>query len=63
MFIITGAIGIVLAVCWLAFYKSKAQYLAELAAEGKPLPTERTAPVQTVDPQAPKVSYFAGWLA
>ncbi|MDQ0121814.1 sugar phosphate permease [Pseudomonas lini] len=62
MFIITGAIGIVLAVCWLAFYKSKAQYLAELAAEGKPLPTEKTAPVQAADPQAPKVSYFAGWL-
>lgn len=60
MFIITGLLGVVLAVCWLTFYKSKAQYLAELAAEGKPLPTEHVAPA--VDPQAPKVSYFAGWL-
>ena len=36
MFIITGVIGIVLALCWLMFYKSKAQYLAELAAHGHP---------------------------
>ncbi|AUF96358.1 MFS transporter [Pseudomonas shirazensis] len=60
MFIITGLLGVVLAVCWLTFYKSKAQYLAELAAEGKPLPTEHVAPAAA--PQAPKVSYFAGWL-
>ncbi|MGG5289164.1 MFS transporter [Pseudomonas shirazensis] len=60
MFIITGLLGVVLAVCWLTFYKSKAQYLAELAAGGKPLPTEHVAPA--ADPQAPKVSYFAGWL-
>lgn len=60
MFIITGLLGVVLAVCWLTFYKSKAQYLAELAAEGKPLPSEYVAPAAA--PQAPKVSYFAGWL-
>ncbi|WP_063913459.1 MFS transporter [Pseudomonas sp. p21] len=60
MFIITGVIGVVLALCWLTFYKSKARYLAELAAEGKPLPGEQPAPVATA--QAPKASYFAGWL-
>ncbi|WP_052751904.1 MFS transporter [Pseudomonas putida] len=60
MFIITGVIGVVLAVCWLTFYKSKARYLAELAAEGKPLPGEHEAPAAPV--HAPKASYFAGWL-
>ena len=60
MFIITGVIGVVLALCWLTFYKSKARYLAELAAEGKPLPSEQQAPAATA--QAPKASYFAGWL-
>ncbi|CAI3804421.1 putative L-galactonate transporter [Pseudomonas sp. MM221] len=60
MFIITGVIGVVLAVCWLTFYKSKARYLAELAAEGKPLPSEHKAPAAPV--HAPKASYFAGWL-
>ncbi|MFJ4384860.1 MFS transporter [Pseudomonas sp. NPDC089408] len=59
MFIITGVIGMVLAVCWLSFYKSKARYLAELAAEGRPLPSEQPAPAAA---QAPKTSYFAGWL-
>lgn len=58
MFIITGVIGVVLALCWLTFYKSKARFLAELAAEGKPLPSERQAAAAT----APKASYFAGWL-
>ena len=60
MFIITGVIGVVLALCWLTFYKSKARYLAELAAEGKPLPAGQQAPAATA--QAPKASYFAGWL-
>ncbi|WP_243054902.1 MFS transporter [Pseudomonas sp. BP01] len=60
MFIITGVIGVVLAVCWLTFYKSKARYLAELAAEGKPLPGEHKAPAAPV--HASKASYFAGWL-
>ena len=60
MFIITGVIGVVLALCWLTFYKSKARFLAELAAEGKPLPSERQAAAATVT--APKASYFAGWL-
>lgn len=61
MFIITGVIGIVLALCWLTFYKSKAKYLAELAAQGQPLPSEQPA-VRTDAVQAPKASYFAGWL-
>lgn len=60
MFIITGVIGVVLALCWLTFYKSKARYLAELAAEGKPLPSGQQAPAAAA--QAPKASYFAGWL-
>lgn len=38
MFVITGLIGIVLAACWLMFYKSKKQYLAELAASGQRSP-------------------------
>lgn len=38
MFILTGAIGIVLALCWFAFYKSKAQYMRETGrAEPQPL--------------------------
>lgn len=60
MFIITGVIGVVLALCWLTFYKSKARYLAELAAQGKPLPSGQQAPAAAA--QAPKASYFAGWL-
>ncbi|MBF8801920.1 MFS transporter [Pseudomonas asiatica] len=60
MFIITGVIGVVLALCWLTFYKSKARYLAELAAEGKPLPSGQQVPAATA--HAPKASYFAGWL-
>lgn len=60
MFIITGVIGMVLAVCWLSFYKSKARYLADLAAAGEPLPREQQTP--TAAEQAPKASYFAGWL-
>ncbi|MEN5214558.1 MFS transporter [Pseudomonas pudica] len=60
MFIITGVIGVVLALCWLTFYKSKARYLAELSAEGKPLPSAQQVPAATA--QAPKASYFAGWL-
>ncbi|OII56823.1 hypothetical protein BIW19_15905 [Pseudomonas putida] len=60
MFIITGVIGVVLALCWLTFYKSKARYLAELAAEGKPLPRGQQVPAATA--HAPKASYFAGWL-
>ncbi|MFK8328630.1 MFS transporter [Pseudomonas sp. BJa5] len=60
MFIITGLLGVVLALCWLTFYKSKARYLAELEAQGKPLPSEHK--VQVASAQAPKGSYFAGWL-
>ncbi|MEX5506812.1 MFS transporter [Pseudomonas putida] len=35
MFIVTGVFGILVAVCWFAFYKSKARYLAELPAEAR----------------------------
>lgn len=57
MFIITGVLGIVLSLCWLMFYKSRAQYLKELAAQG------REPIVQAVQADAaPKASFFAGWL-
>ncbi|WP_224795647.1 MFS transporter [Pseudomonas fluorescens] len=62
MFVITGLIGIVLAACWLMFYKSKKQYLAELAASGQLSPevvevTEKTAE------EAPRKALFADWLS
>lgn len=37
MFILTGVIGLVLAACWFAFYKSKAQYMAE-TGRAEPVP-------------------------
>jgi MFS family permease len=42
MFILTGAIGLVLAACWFAFYKSKAQYMAE-TGRAEPAPRQRAA--------------------
>lgn len=42
MFILTGAIGLVLAACWFAFYKSKAQYMAE-TGRAEPVPAQRSA--------------------
>lgn len=41
MFVITGALGIALALCWFAFYKSKREYLA---ATGRPEPLRPGAP-------------------
>lgn len=52
MFILTGVIGLVLATCWFAFYKSKAQYMAETGrAEPVAAPTRQSA--------APKVRWTA----
>ena len=52
MFILTGVLGLILAACWFAFYKSKAQYMAE---------TGRAEPVpMLVKPSAvPKVRWTA----
>lgn len=52
MFVLTGAIGLVLAACWFAFYKSKAQYMAQTGrAEPVPVEARRTA--------APRVRWAA----
>ena len=48
MFILTGVIGLLLAVCWFKFYKSKAQYMAE---------TGRAEPVPVQQAKAPKVRW------
>ena len=48
MFILTGVMGLVLALCWFKFYKSKAQYMAE---------TGRAEPVQVQQVKAPKVRW------
>lgn len=50
MFILTGAIGLTLAACWFAFYKSKAQYMAE---------TGRAEPFPVVALRAPKLRWTA----
>ena len=42
MFILTGVIGLVLAACWFAFYKSKAQYMAE-TGRAEPVAVQRSA--------------------
>lgn len=39
MFVLTGVIGLVLAACWFAFYKSKAQYMAQ-SGRAEPLPMQ-----------------------
>ena len=62
MFVITGLIGIVLSACWLMFYKSKKQYLAELAASGQPSPEVAQFAEKTAEP-APRKALFAGWLS
>jgi len=57
MFIITGVIGITLALCWFAFYKSKAQYMAQ---------TGRAEPVRATSahmPKQAKVGMFSEWAA
>ncbi|WP_455924560.1 MFS transporter [Pseudomonas putida] len=44
MFVLTGAIGLVLAACWFAFYKSKAQYMAQTGrAEPQPVQAKPAA--------------------
>jgi len=48
MFILTGVMGLLLAVCWFKFYKSKAQYMAE---------TGRAEPVPVQQFKAPKVRW------
>ena len=48
MFILTGVMGLLLAVCWFNFYKSKAQYMAE---------TGRAEPVPVQQVKAPKVRW------
>lgn len=48
MFILTGVMGLLLAVCWFKFYKSKAQYMAE---------TGRSEPVPVQQVKAPKVRW------
>lgn len=48
MFILTGVLGVLLAVCWFKFYKSKAQYMAE---------TGRAEPVPVQQAKAPKVRW------
>jgi len=65
MFVITGVIGIVLGACWLMFYKSRKQYLAELVATGQPLPaSEEPAPRPDGAPaDAPRKAVFADWLS
>ncbi|TWR89808.1 MFS transporter [Pseudomonas saxonica] len=48
MFILTGVLGLLLAVCWFKFYKSKAQYMAE---------TGRAEPVAVQQAKGPKVPW------
>jgi len=62
MFVITGLIGIVLATCWLMFYKSKKQYLAELAASGQPSPEVAQVAEKNAEP-APRRALLADWLS
>lgn len=40
MFILTGVMGLLLAVCWFKFYKSKAQYMAE-TGRAEPVPVQQ----------------------
>lgn len=51
MFILTGILGLALAACWFAFYKSKAQYMAE-TGRAEPAPLQR-------QPKAPKMRWTA----
>ncbi|VVN56357.1 putative L-galactonate transporter [Pseudomonas fluorescens] len=50
MFILTGVMGLVLALCWFKFYKSKAQYMAE---------TGRAEPVPVQQVKAAKVRWIS----
>ncbi|AOX08967.1 MULTISPECIES: MFS transporter [Pseudomonas] len=62
MFIVTGVFGILVAACWFAFYKSKAQYLAELPAEERELLLAAQAHKQAVASARPSVqAQLAAW--
>ena len=52
MFILTGVLGLLLAVCWFKFYKSKAQYMAE-TGRAEPVPVQ-----QAKGPKVPWTSLF-----
>lgn len=52
MFILTGVLGLLLAVCWFKFYKSKAQYMAE-TGRAEPVPVQ-----QVKGPKVPWTSLF-----
>lgn len=52
MFILTGVMGLLLAVCWFKFYKSKAQYMAE-TGRAEPVPVQ-----QAKGPKVPWTSLF-----
>ena len=45
MFILTGVMGLLLAVCWFKFYKSKAQYMAE-TGRAEPVPVQQVKAVK-----------------
>ena len=45
MFILTGVMGLVLALCWFKFYKSKAQYMAE-TGRAEPVPVQQVKAVK-----------------
>ncbi|WP_213881465.1 MFS transporter [Pseudomonas sp. dw_358] len=53
MFILTGIIGLTLAACWFAFYKSQAQYMAQ---SGR---AEPVAPLQPAAPRVPRLRWAA----
>ncbi|HBK49255.1 MAG TPA: MFS transporter [Pseudomonas sp.] len=62
MFIVTGVFGILVAACWFAFYKSKAQYLAELPAEERELLLAAQVHKQAVASARPSVqAQLAAW--
>ncbi len=52
MFILTGVLGLLLAVCWFKFYKSKAQYMSE-TGRAEPVPVQ-----QAKGPKVPWTSLF-----
>lgn len=58
MFIITGVIGILVGICWFAFYKSKAEYLAQYPEAGTKAITESVK----VNDELAKPSVFANWV-
>jgi MFS family permease len=62
MFIATGVLGILVAICWLSFYKSKERYLRELPAEERDRLTALQA--QQATTPAPKLTMkeqFVAW--